>query len=206
MRTFCFVLLLAAIPAVGQAQPSEEMPSVWVTRVFGGGGPVFGHGDTPVSGPVQSRPAFTLGIELSRAIADHVEVGAGAVQLWSKSYRHSPAGDVSGRSWSVLTGYLTAHYHVIDSSLLGVAVGPVISFSRREVFTVPTDDGGSLTLVSAGGPGAGLEARVAYPGGRCRGTFSLEAAMRYTAFRWLADRTRIDQRPLVVTIGIVVRH
>jgi hypothetical protein len=206
MRTLCFALLLAAVPAVTQAQPSEEVPSIWATRVFGGGGPVFGHGDVPLSGPIRSRPAFTLGIELSRAIADHVEVGVGAMQLWSKSHRRSAAGDVSGRSWSVLTGYVTVHYHVVDSSLVGVAVGPVISFSRRELFNVPTDDGASLTLASAGGPGAGLEARVAFPGGRCRGTFSLEVAVQYSAFRWLADRTRIDQRPLVFTFGVVVRH
>jgi hypothetical protein len=168
--------------------------------------PYHRRGDVPAGEPIQSRPAFTLGIELSRSIADHVEIGVGAMQLWSKSFRHTSAGDVSGRSWSVLTGYVAAHYHVVDASLVGVAIGPVVSFSRRELFTIPTGGGESMTLVSAGGPGAGLETRIAVPGGRCRGTFSLEATMQYVAYRWLADRTRIDQRPLSFTFGVVVRH
>jgi hypothetical protein len=206
-RIFLLVVVLTTFSSsVARAQEHEDMPSVYVTRVFAGGGPIFGHGDVPTPGPIESKPVGALGIELSRAIADHVEVGVGVEQMWSKSFRKTSGGERAGRPWSVLTGYVAVHYHVVDASLVGVAVGPVISFSRRELFTVPADTGDSTTLVSSGGPGAGFETRVAFPGGRCKGTFSLEAAMQYTAFRWLADRTRLDQRPLVFTVGVIVRH
>ncbi len=205
MRRMLFAALLLTWPAVASAQ-DQDVPSFLVTRVFTGGGPVFGHGDVPTTGPIESKPAFALGFELSIAAADHVEIGVGAVQLWSESHRNSLHGDLTGRSWSVLTGYAAVHYHVIDGGLIGVAVGPVVSFARREVFSVPADDGSTATLVSAGGPGAGFETRVAFPGGRCKNTFSVEAALQYEAFRWVADGTRLDQRPLTFTFGVVVRH
>lgn len=205
MRRILFAALLLAWPAAAVAQ-GQDVPSFLVTRVFAGGGPIFGQGDVPSPGPIQSKPGFALGFELSIAAAEHVEIGVGAVQLWSESHRVSSRGDVVGRSWSVLTGYTAIHYHVIDSALIGVAVGPVVSFARREVFSVPSDDGSTTTLVSAGGSGAGFETRVAFPGGRCKNTFSFEAALQYEAFRWVADQTRLDQRPLMFTVGVVIRH
>jgi hypothetical protein len=198
-----FAALILASPTCAAAQ---DVPSFLVTRVFAGGGPVFGTGDVPATAPIQSKPAFALGLELSIAAAEHVEIGVGAVQLWSSSYRNGPHGELAGRSWSVLTGYAAVHYHVVDSALVGLAVGPVVSIARREVFSVPSDDGSTTTLVSAGGSGAGFETRVAFPGGRCKNTYSFEAAMQYAAFRWVADGTRLDQRPLTFTLGVVIRH
>src|SRR5258708_30467552 len=176
MRRTLLAALLMAWPTVAAAQNHQEEPSFLVTRVFAGGGPICGQGDVPPSAPIKSKPASAAGFELSIAAAKHVEVGVGAIQFWSESFRQTAQGDVIGRPWSVLTGYAVVHYHVVDSALFGVAVGPVVSFARREVFSVPSDDGKTVTLVSSGGSGAGFETRVAFPGGRCKDTFSFEAA------------------------------